>query len=152
MPGAWDDPLILNISILCFEWTLTLTCYTTSSWARAENPVHVSGQSRALFSARGAIVHRSQVMSRGVTNTFTQTHKHLCDKKNAFNKSTLDLYGKHNCNAYDGPVFMILVMFLNSEERRSVSVRGARGSRLWPSEKTSSWLLELRGPDQGWRQ
>ena len=149
MPGAWDDPLILNISILCFEWTLTLTCYTTSSWARAENAVHVSGQSRALFSARGAIVHRSQVMSRGVTNTFTQTQTHLFVLKIHLISLHWTSF-KHDSNVHVGPVFMILVMFLNSEERRSVSVRGARGSRLWPSEKTSSWLLELRGPDQGW--
>ena len=40
---------------------------------------------------------------------------------------------------------MILVMFLNSEERRSVSVRGARGSPVWPSEKTSCELRQEPG-------
>ena len=69
-------------------------------------------------------------MSRGVTNTFTQTQTHLCDIKMHLISLYIKLLSNHEFSGHDGPVFMILVMFPNSEERRPVSVRGARGSRL----------------------
>lgn len=127
-----------------FEWTHSVTTLPLSSRPGWEcSPVSLV-RVRIFSPPEEELCTWSQDMSQGVSEKCDAViHVSLFTRFRYIHK-TSNNSTKHKSSTHY-PFFMILVMFLNSEERRSVSVRGARGSPVWPSEKTSCELRQEPG-------